>query len=347
VFKTVDFKDAQEGSLLIDLRSPKEYEEATIPGAINIPIFTNEERHDIGYVYVNESVEKAKQMGVEAVSRKLPEIYEKISRLDKEHRKLIFFCARGGMRSSSICSLFTTLGINAYKLNNGYKGYRKFINENLIKVNENVKYIVLHGKTGVGKTEILKELATQGYDVLDLEYAANHRGSLLGNVGLGSPRSQKAFESIAYEILNNRKSDYVFVEAESKRVGNIILPEFIHKSMREGRHILVEASLEFRADLLTKEYTKETGCKEEINNALNYLGKYMSEENINKYKSLIQVDGFEEVATELMLKHYDPMYQSEIKKYEYDLVIEVEEIQKSCEQIKEWFKKQIKDWLKN
>jgi tRNA 2-selenouridine synthase len=338
VFKTVEYKDAQEGALLIDLRSPKEYEEATIPGAINIPIFTNEERHDIGNTYVNESVEKAKRLGVEAVSRKLPEIYEKVSKLDKEYKNLIFFCARGGMRSTSICSLFTTLGINAYKLNSGYKGYRKFINENLIKANENVKYIVLHGKTGVGKTEILKELATQGYDVLDLEYAANHRGSLLGNVGLGNPRSQKAFESIVYEVLKNRRTDYVFVEAESKRIGNIILPEFIYNAMIEGKHILVEASLEFRAKLLTKEYTKEKDCKEEINNSLNFLGKYMSEENINRYKSLIQADAFEEVAAELMVKHYDPLYQSEIKKYKYDLVIEVEEIQKSCEPIKEWFK---------
>jgi tRNA 2-selenouridine synthase len=341
VFKTLDYKDIDNDFLLIDLRSPKEYEEATIPGAINIPIFTNEERRDIGFVYVNESVEKAKKMGVEAVSRKLPTIYEQVTKLDKEYKKLIFFCARGGMRSSSICSLFNTLGINAFKLNSGYKGYRKFINENLIKVNQDVKYIVLHGKTGVGKTEILKELAIRGYDVLDLEYAANHRGSLLGTVGLGEPRSQKAFESIVYEILLNRKSDYVFVEAESKRIGNIVIPDFIHNNMRAGTHLLIEAQLDFRAKLLSKEYTKEKDCKEEINNALNYLGKYISEENVIKYKTLVEENAFEEVAIELMEKHYDPMYQSEIKKYKYDIVIDLEEIGKSCDIIERWFLKEI------
>lgn len=341
MFKTLDFNQIDKECLLIDLRSPKEYEEATIPGAVNIPIFTNEERHEIGYIYVNESVEKAKIMGVEAVSKKLPKIYEQVSRFDKEYKKLVFFCARGGMRSSSICSLFTTLGINAFKLNNGYKGYRRFINENLIKVNEEVKYIVLHGKTGVGKTEILKKLAERGFDVLDLEYAANHRGSLLGNVGLGNPRSQKAFESIVYEILSNRKNDYIFVEAESKRVGNIVIPEFIHKGMRGGRHILVEASLEFRAELLSMEYTREENCKEEIDNALSNLGKYISEENIDRYKKLISEDAFEEVATELMIKHYDPMYQSEIKKYEYDIVVELENIDKSCDIIGKWFRDNI------
>jgi tRNA 2-selenouridine synthase len=341
MFKTIDYESMDKNCQLIDLRSPKEFEEATIPGSINIPLFDNEERHDIGYVYVNESVEKAKKMGVEAVSRKLPQIYEAVGKLDKEHKKLVFFCARGGMRSSSLCALFNTLGINAFKLNNGYKGYRKFINDNLPKVNADVNYIVLHGKTGVGKTEILKELALRGCDVLDLEYAANHRGSLLGNVGLGEPRSQKAFESIVYEILLNRKSNYVFIEAESKRIGNIVIPEFIHKGMREGKHILVNAELDFRARLLSKEYTKGNNYKEEINYALDNLGKYISEVNILRYKKLVEEENFEEVAKELMVKHYDPMYLNEINKYDYDLVIEVETIDKCCDLIERWLEDNI------
>lgn len=336
MLKVVDYEAIGKDCLLIDLRTPKEYKEATIPGAINIPIFSNEERHNIGTVYVNESVEKAKKLGVEAVSRKLPQIYEEVSKLNREHKKLVFFCARGGMRSSSICSLFTTLGINAYKLNSGYKGYRKYINENLRKVNEGVIYIMLHGKTGVGKTEILKGLISRGYDVLDLEYAANHRGSLLGNVGLGEGRSQKQFESIVYEVLLNRKSNYVFVEAESKRVGSVIIPDFIHSRMREGVHVLIDADLDFRARLLTEEYTKEEGCKQEIINCLNNLRKYINQENISRYIAMVDQGEFEEVSKELMVKYYDPMYLNEMKKYKYDLIIDVESIDKSCDLIEKW-----------
>lgn len=342
MLKNIDYQSVEkEECCLIDVRSPKEYEEATIPGAVNIPLFDNEERHKIGYVYINESVEKAKKMGVEAVSKKLPQIYDKVHDLDQQHKKLVFFCARGGMRSSSICSLLSTLGINAFRLNGGYKGYRKFINEVLPKVNEGINYIVLHGNTGVGKTEILKELENRGHDVLDLEYSANHRGSLLGSVGLGDPRSQKAFESIVYEILSNRRSDVVFVEAESKRIGNVIIPDFIHKSMVRGKHILIEAEVDFRAGLLTKEYTKEEQCREEISECLNNLGKYISDENVSKYKKMVAQGEFHEVAKELMVKYYDPMYMSEIRKYKYDLTVNVETISKSCDIIESWMENSL------
>jgi tRNA 2-selenouridine synthase len=337
MLKNIDYQSIEKDECcFIDVRSPKEYEESTIPGAVNIPLFDNEERHEIGYVYINESVEKAKKMGIEAVSKKLPQIYDEVHALDKQHKKLVFFCARGGMRSSSLCSLLSTLGINAFRLNGGYKGYRKFINEALPKANEGITYLVLHGKTGVGKTEILKELDSRGYDVLDLEYSANHRGSILGNVGLGAPRSQKAFESIVYGILSERKSDFVFVEAESKRIGDVIIPDFIHRSMVKGCHILIEADLDFRARLLTKEYTKEEQCKEEISDCLNSLGKYISNENISKYKKMVAQGNFEEAAKELMVKYYDPMYLSEIKKYNYKLTVDVETISKSCDIIESW-----------
>jgi tRNA 2-selenouridine synthase len=336
MFKLIDYKDIYKDWTLIDLRSPMEYEEATIPGAINLPLFSNEERQQIGYVYINESVEKAKKLGIEAVSRRLPELYESISEYVKKKKKLVFFCARGGMRSSSFCALLNALGIDAYRINGGYKGYRKFINEALPKVNIGITYIVLHGKTGVGKTEILSCLKERGHDILDLEGAANHRGSLLGSVGLGPGRSQKMFESLVYESLENRKSNYVFVEAESKRIGNVIVPDYIHSSMREGRHILVEADIAFRSELLVREYTGKENSEEEILNSLNSLGKYISESNIDRYRTMITQGQYHEAAGELMLKYYDPMYQHEIKKYHYDLEIKVENIEKSCEEIEKW-----------
>ncbi len=343
MFRTVDYRDLSGNYVLIDVRSPGEYKEATIPGAINLPLFDDEERKNIGTVYVNESTEKAKKLGVEAVSRRLPMLYEQVTALDKVYNKLIFFCARGGMRSSSLCSLLGELGVSAYKLGGGFKGYRSFINTELPKVNEKIKYVVLRGKTGTGKTELLKCLKDKGMDVLDLEEAANHRGSLLGSVGLGKVRSQKQFEALVYEVLKNRRTDYVFVEGESRRIGNIIIPEYIFNSMINGIHVLVEADLDFRAKLILKEYLNSENAVEDILSALELLGKHISQENIKKYTTLVNEGEYEEVAKELMIKYYDPMYLNGINKYKYSLKHKVVEIEKSCEFLMRWVEEYIQN----
>lgn len=341
MFKTIDYKSLEGNYVFIDVRSPGEYNEATIPGAINIPLFTDEERRKIGTVYVNESVEKAKQLGVEAVAKKLPAIFNEVSQLDRNYDKLVFFCARGGMRSGSISSLMISLGVNAFKLSGGYKAYRKIINEELPKLNEGVKYIVLRGKTGTGKTEILSCLKNKGYDVLDLEDAANHRGSLLGNVGLGEGNSQKYFETSIYEMLKNRKSDFVFVEGESKRIGNVIIPGFIYDSMSSGIHVFIDADIDFRSKLIISEYTKEENCKEEIFSCLDKLSKYLSSKNIDRYKVLVSEEKYEEVTAELMEKYYDPMYMNAINKYEFTVEFKVHDIETVCSEIEVWVKNNI------
>ena len=195
-YEDIDSYSSDESFILIDVRSPSEFASETIPGAINIPIFDDEERKSVGTTYVQQSTDEAKKMGMIAASKKLPAIYEQISELDEKYDKLILFCARGGFRSSSLVSLFMTVGVNVFKLDKGYKGYRGFINENLPKVIDGVKFVVLYGNTGTGKTDILKFLEEKGQDVLDLETCANHRGSTLGSVGLGNQSSQKMFESL-------------------------------------------------------------------------------------------------------------------------------------------------------
>lgn len=338
MFKTVNYNDLKGNFALIDVRSPMEYKEATIPGAINIPIFDDEERKTIGYVYVNENVDKAKYLGIEAISKKLPKIFTDIYNLDKSYDKLVLFCARGGMRSSSLSALLTTLGLNTFKLSGGYKGYRGYINDQLPKENEKVTYIVIHGKTGVGKTELLKTLKKNNMDVLDLEEAANHRGSLLGNVGLREERSQKMFESLVYDTLINRKSNMIFIEAESKRIGNIIIPEFIHKKMEQGIHILVDADIEYRCKLIINEYTSKENSKEDILNSLDLLTKYISNKNIEKYKELVSKEEYYEVAKELMIKYYDPMYINAINKYNYEIKFNITDIDKCSTEIINWAK---------
>lgn len=346
MFKTIEYKNLEGNYILIDVRSPGEFNEATIPGAINIPIFNDEDRKIIGTVFVNESVERAKELGVEAVSKNLPEIYSEILELDKSYDKLVFFCAKGGMRSSSICALMNSLGISAFRIKGGYKGYRTFINEELPKANENIKYIVIHGKTGIGKTELLNSLKNKGFNVLDLEAAANHRGSLLGSVGLGKGRSQKQFESLVYESLLKMKGTYVFVEGESKRIGNIIIPQYIYQSMVNGIHFLAQAELDFRAKILIKEYAKGENCREEIITSLNNMKKYISEKSIDRYTQLVLKGEYEAVAKELMVKYYDPMYTNEFNKYEYELKFSIDNIETSSSYIENYLTEYLKHKVK-
>lgn len=223
---------------VIDVRSEDEFKNGTISGAINIPILNNKEREEVGFTYVNKSVCDAKRLALRYAGYKLEDIFNKVSEVFENNKEIVFFCARGGMRSLTVHNLFNSIGIKNYKLDMGYKGYRKFLRENFENYLKNIRFIVIHGKTGIGKTKILKELKTQGYPVIDLERAANHRASFLGGVNLGEQNSQKNFESIIFhdilEIIKTNKCDdsekiHVFIEGESKRIGKIIIPEYFLK----------------------------------------------------------------------------------------------------------------------
>jgi len=334
MLKTIEYKDLTGDYVLVDVRSTGEFNEATINGAVSIPLFNDEERALIGTIYTKKSTEEAKRLGVDIVSKKLPFIYDKIHELEKQHKKVVLFCARGGMRSASITDLLGALGMRVSRIKDGYKGYRAFINEQLPKLNEKFTYIVIHGNTGVGKTEILKKLRADGYDVLDLEGCANHRGSILGAVGLGHGTSQKQFESNIYQELKAVKGKYVFIEAESRRIGKVLIPEYIHADMKNGLHIFVDASLDFRSKVITDEYTKSNRCNEEICDALGRLKKHISEKNIEIYCDMVDNNQYEEVVKELMVKYYDPLYTHSSNKYDYDKKLMITSIDEGVEELK-------------
>lgn len=319
MFKIINYEDIDQNRLdenyvLIDVRSPHEYTLETIPGSVNIPIFDDKERELIGTIYKQESIEIAKKIGIATAAKNLPSIYDRVSELDKEYNNLIFFCARGGFRSSSLVSLFKTLGINATKLDCGYKGYRKYVNDHLPTVVENIKFIVLYGNTGTGKTNILKSLGSQGLDTLDLEGCANHRGSILGSVGLGEQNSQKMFESLVYKSLKNRKTNFVFVEGESKRIGKDIIPNYLYNAINNGINVKIEANIKTRVNNLLKEYVHDTD--NELITSLHNLRKYLGDSNIDKYIKLIGEHDYKPVIEELIIKYYDPLYEHRNRVYE-------------------------------
>ncbi|MGE5631687.1 MAG: tRNA 2-selenouridine(34) synthase MnmH [Caulobacteraceae bacterium] len=336
MYNSLKYDELDGDYILVDLRSPEEFEECTIPGAVNIPIFENKERKLIGTVYNHESIDKAKKIGINYASKRLPELYSKISELRDKHGRVVLFCERGGMRSSSVCALFNSIGLGVTKLMGGYKGYRSVVNAELPKLNEEVSYIVIHGYTGTGKTELLALLESRGHDVLDLEKYANHRGSLLGDVGLGKGASQKHFESCIHDKLRKRKAGLIFVEGESSRIGNIVVPHYIMQKMKSGIHILAEGSLDSRIRRILGEYIKSDNCKEEIINSLLRLGKHISQKRIAEYIELVNKENYYEVAKDLMIRYYDPLYLNEQKEYEFDLTVNTNDLESACSEIEKW-----------
>lgn len=303
--------------ILIDVRTQNEFQLETIPGAINIPVLLDEERVDVGTAYKQVSKEKAKELGITFISKRLPEIFGQINDLSKRYKKLIFFCARGGMRSGSMASLFSSLGYKCYKLTGGFKEYRKFLSEDLLRVNQGIKYFVIHGKTGSGKTKILQRLYEKGYSVLDLEKYADHKGSFFGGLCEKRVQSQKRFEAEIYEYLRKKSDNYIFVESESKRIGNVYIPEVVHQAMHEGHHMLVSTSMKKRTEIIMEDYSEAS--KEEVLKCINLFTRYIGKEKIVYYKHLVEKGMYSQLAVEFMENYYDPLYEKSIKNRDFDI----------------------------
>lgn len=339
MIKEISIGEALENDKLvfIDVRSPKEYQDDTIPGAINIPILDDSEREYVGYLFKQVDAEIAKEKGLEYASRKLVYFYQKIKDFKNENKKIALFCYRGGMRSNSIARVLDTMGIEVYIIKGGYKSYRKLVIEKLEYLSNKFNFVVLHGYTGVGKTKILKLLAQKGCSVLDLEEISRNSGSVFGSVAYdGISNSQKMFESLLVSNLEKATSNVIFTESESKRIGKAIIPESLFNNMESGHHMLIETSIENRIQNILEDYiyidsiNKNSNIKKSIYLLKKRLGIKKIEELISEFDN----QNYEYVISELMNNYYDPLYKYSIDKYEhYDKIIEYKVIDKAVEQI--------------
>lgn len=305
----------KENTIYVDVRSPKEYSEYTIPGSINIPVLLDNERAEIGTLYKQGQINTAKQIGINSISKRLPEIFAQFINLSLKYNDIYIFCSRGGYRSSAIAGLLFSMDIKVHKIHGGYKKYRKYIVKKNQELIENIKPIVLYGNTGTGKTDILAELNKKGYPIIDLEKNSNNRGSVLGAVGLGKPYTQKYFESLLNEELLKINNQYVFIEGESKRIGNIFIPDILFNKMKEGIHINIKSDMSFRIKNLKREYVKDND--DELKKALNPLKKYISEDKVNYYYKCFDNNNYDEVIQDLCENYYDKNYKSKDKDYKY------------------------------
>lgn len=338
----------QKDFLLVDVRSPEEYREDTIPTAINMPILDNEERKEIGYLYKQVDPFVAKRKGLEIATKKLTNFYDFVLEKQKEYKQIIFFCYRGGTRSMSVAQNLSMLGLKAGYLKGGYKNYRTFVLKELPLLVQDIKLIGLQGLTGIGKTKILIDLEEKNIPILDLEYYAQNSGSAFGNIVYsenGYP-SQKKFESLLYYALLKQKSKYYFVECESKRIGRVMQPEYFYDKLQEASRILLSTSIENRVSNVLIDYVKpnETENKAMILKAINSLNKRLGKDKTEKLCKCIETDNYEEVIATLMIDYYDPLY---IHKIEEDrpfiAEIEFDEISEATNQLIEIMNKILKE----
>ncbi|MDO5755258.1 MAG: tRNA 2-selenouridine(34) synthase MnmH [Tissierellia bacterium] len=293
--------------LFIDLRSPYEYTKETIPGAINIPILDDETRVKVGTLYDHDHFSEAKSAGVQFVCKNLPKIIQMILDLDEE-KTPVLFCSRGGYRSTILFELCKDLNIPVYKIHGGYKDYRRFIRKKLKEQILSFHFVTLYGLTGTGKTKILKELSHLGAQVLDIEDLCNHRGSALGHIGLGEQPSQKMFESILYEHLSNfHKSQIIYTEGESQRVGKLLLPQSLYQKINEDTKILITASMNKRIAIIKEEYTHYP--KSLLHETIGNLKNILPPKKLRQFQEQIEDENFEALIRELMVHYYDPKYR--------------------------------------
>lgn len=297
---------------VIDVRSPSEYKDATLPDCLNIPLFDDQERAEVGTLYKQTSVQAAKDRGLEIVSAKLPAFIKEFAVIPGEK---VVFCWRGGMRSRTTATLLSLMDIHVYRLTGGYKAYRKWVLDTMETFNFNPKPFVIHGNTGTGKTNLLHRLKKQGHPVLDIEGLAGHRGSIFGQIGLEA-NNQKTFDSLLLEELNQfEHAPYVLFEAESARIGKVVMPSFLIQQKAVGTQIWIDMPLLSRVQQILEDYKPEQ-FKEQYITAFQQIKSRIHIPIAAEIERCLQADLFAE-AIELILEYYyDPRYDYSSHQYE-------------------------------
>jgi tRNA 2-selenouridine synthase len=299
--------DFKKFDAIIDVRSPTEYAEDHIPGALSAPVLDDAERAQVGTMYKQVSPFDAKKLGAALLAKNAAQhIQQQFKDKPKTWRPLVY-CWRGGKRSGAMAHILREIGWSADTLEGGYKAYRRFVVSQLESLPSGLDFIVIHGPTGSGKSRLLAALKRAGAQVLDLEDLAAHRGSVLGNLPDRPQPSQKMFESILLrEISGFDGSKPVYVEGESKKIGQLQVPEALMARMRASPCAVLETSLEARVDLLLDEYHHFLENRALLDAQLDCLVALHGRTRIAEWKS---TKDWRELVARLLVEHYDPAYR--------------------------------------
>lgn len=309
----VTFPLTESYSEIIDVRSPDEYAEDCLPGAVNLPVLDNGERAKVGTAYKQVSPFAARKLGAALVSRNIARHLEThFAAKEKSYHPLVY-CWRGGQRSESLATVLTRIGWVVGVIEGGYKTYRAHVRAELETLPQRLQLRVLCGLTGTGKTEILQAMEARGAQVLDLEGLANHRGSLLGQVWSGEPQpqpSQKWFESLLKQALAKFVWERpVWLESESNKIGNLQVPADLWRAMQQAPCREIRVPAEARVRFLLQQYDHMRKNPEFLLEKLEYLKSRHGAHQLALWRRQIERGEWEPFVADLLAKHYDPTYR--------------------------------------
>jgi len=297
----------------IDVRSPSEFAEDHLPGAVNWPVLDDAQRAEIGTLHAQVSAFAAKQRGAAIVARNIADILDAHCQGRPRDWAPLVYCWRGGKRSGSLAHILKEIGWRAVQLDGGYRTYRRHVVTALAELPQRFRFVVICGLTGSGKSRLLGALANLGEQVLDLEGLARHRGSLLGDLPGDPQPTQKAFDSAvlaALEALDPARP--VFVESESRKIGTVQVGDALLAAMREAACVRVNTPQPLRVALLKEEYVHFLADPVALNARLAHLVPLHGRKTVDRWAAAALAGDFDPLVTELLVAHYDPTYSRSI-----------------------------------
>ncbi len=300
---------------IIDARSEGEYAEDFIPGAINHPVLSNDERARVGTLNKVASAFEAKRMGAALVSRNIADMLEQHFADKPRDWAPLIYCWRGGKRSRSLTLVLREIGFKAVQLDGGYKAYRARVAQELTELPKRFNYVTICGCTGTGKTALLLALRDAGAQVIDLEGLANHKGSLLGEHVTTPQPTQKRFDSLLWAALRSLDPTRpVFVESESKKIGLVQMPESMREQMAAGECVWLDVPVVARVTHLRGEYEHFVNDPALLMQKLAPLKALRGGDMLARWQTLATAGNIDGVVESLLVDHYDPLYTTAIKR---------------------------------
>ncbi len=301
---------------IIDVRSPAEYTQDHVPGAGNFPVLDDAERAAVGTVYKQVSAFEAKKRGAAKVAANVARHLERHWQARGGDWRPLIYCWRGGARSAAMVHVLNEIGWPARQLPGGYKAYRREVIAALEELSPRLGFRVLCGRTGVGKSRLLEVLRARGRQVLDLEGLARHRGSVLGEPAEGGQPPQRWFESLLCRAMRQFDAGRpVYVEAESRRIGKLHVPEPLIRAIRAARCIRVEAGIGLRVPFLVSEYHRFLEDPELLERTLARLGGHVGEARVRRWLARRDAGDAAGLVRALLEEHYDPLYLRSMQRH--------------------------------